>query len=212
MYYTTGIMKTDPYTDSVKSEGKLCRGLRGRHPRSRQSRRPRPPAEEEETLREKIRKWIRRIPLIMALTVFIPIGVVAFLINSGVQTVRSARRVKEHEMALAGIDIKNYRVPLWVNGIREAVEDAYETINSSQRQDYLSLSGDEADGKLAGDEEEAMEQEIMALERKQSHARQPTLAPRAVSVRCHPGPGQPGLEEIPGLDTQGSAQPRGHHR
>ena len=176
VYYTTGITKTDPYTDMSKVKANYVPGyedviLDPINPLS-----PEPPAKKRETLPSRIRKWIRNMPFVMALTFFIPVGIVAFLINSGVQTVRSLRRVRKHELGLAGIDITKYRVPLWINEIRGAVEDAYETINSSQQQDYLSLSSDELDGKLASNEEEAAEQEIMALERKQSHATQPTLA------------------------------------
>jgi hypothetical protein len=81
----------------------------------------------------------------MAMVIFIPFGVVAFLINSGVQSLRSNRRIRLHESGLAGIQPGNYRVPLLITGMREAVEDVYENLNSAQSNEYL----------VAGTEEEA---------------------------------------------------------
>jgi hypothetical protein len=68
---------------------------------------------------------------------FIPIGVVAFLINSTVQSLRSSRRIRLHERGLAGIQPGNCRVPLLITGMREAVEDVYENLNSAQSNQYL---------------------------------------------------------------------------
>ncbi|KAK0613414.1 putative serine esterase-domain-containing protein [Immersiella caudata] len=172
VYYTTGLDKTDPYTDLSKVKVHYVKGYEdvildpinpvSPLPASHHDQ-PKPP------LRATATKWFRRIPLILALTVFIPIGVVAYLVNSAIQTIRSINRVKQHESGLAGIDIKSYRVPLWINEIREAVEDAYEEINSSQNQEYLRLSDSEGEGSDSGEE-------ILALERKQSQPWRPTLA------------------------------------
>lgn len=171
VYYTTGLDKTDPYTDLDKVKVNFVEGyedviLDPLNPVS-----PAPAKEEvKKTLKGSAQKWIQRLPLVLALTVFIPIGVVAFLINAVVQTMRSSKRVKQHESGLAGINVKNYRVNLWINELREAVEDAYENLNSAQRQEYLELSDDEGvDGSDSGEE-------ILALERKQSQPWKPTLA------------------------------------
>lgn len=95
----------------------------------------------------------------MAMMIFIPFGVVAFLINSGVQSLRSNRRIRLHESGLAGIQPGNYRVPLLITGMREAVEDVYENLNSAQSNEYL----------VAGTEEEAAsEPDSPVLERPQS--------------------------------------------
>jgi hypothetical protein len=74
---------------------------------------------------------------------FIPIGVVAFLINSGVQSLRSTRRIRLHEKGLAGIQPGNYRVPLLITGMREAVEDVYGNLNSAQSHEYLVSGAEE---------------------------------------------------------------------
>lgn len=73
----------------------------------------------------------------MAMIFFIPFGVVAFLINSFVQSLRSTRRIRLHEKGLAGIQPGNYRVPLLITRMREAVEDVYENLNSAQSNEYL---------------------------------------------------------------------------
>jgi len=169
VYYTTGLDKTDPYTDLDKVKVNFVKGyedviLDPLNPVGPALATPK----EERSARATATKWVRRIPLILALIVFIPIGVVAYFINSAIQTFRSSKRIKQHESGLAGINVKNYRVNLWINEIREAVEDAYENMNSSQRQEYLRLSDDEGDSDSG--------EEILALERKQSHPWRPTLA------------------------------------
>ena len=169
VYYTTGISKTDPYTHISKVKVNFVKGyedviLDPINPVAG----PAPPPEKEPAT-ASVRKWIRRIPFILALTVFVPVGLVAFFVNSAIQTVRSSKRVRLHEKGLAGIEIGKYRANLWINEIREAVEDAYENLNSSQQQQYLGTSDD--DGAMTDDSDE----EILALERKQSRASQPTL-------------------------------------
>lgn len=189
VHYTTGISKTDPYTDLSRVKLRFLPGwdeviLDPLNPVS-----PAPPPAPED-LPEALRKWIRRLPIIAALTFFIPIGVVAFLVNSAIQTVRSSRRVKLHESGLAGIRVEDFRVNLWINELRGAVEDAYENLNSAQRQAYL----EEDDGEdtspgqgtpaSSGDEDGAEDDDdggrgILALERKQSRQQEggfPTLA------------------------------------
>ena len=77
--------------------------------------------------------------------IFIPLGVVAFLINSGVQSLRSSRRIRLHERGLAGIQPGNYRVPL-ITDMRGAVEDVFENLNSAQSNEYLVPGTEEEDG------------------------------------------------------------------
>jgi hypothetical protein len=146
VYYTTGISKTDPFTnlDNVK-----LNYLKGYEDIILDPAAPvtsRDPEEFDLAFHGRILKsfktTIDRLPLLLALIVFIPIGVVAFLINSGFQSFRSSRRIRLHESGLAGIQTGNYRVPLLITGVREAVEDAYENLNSTQSNEYL-MSGTE---------------------------------------------------------------------
>lgn len=203
VYYTTAIAKTDPYTDMSKVKVNYLPGdwdnviLDPIDPVS-------PPLESTtpEPLKSSIQKWAKRVPLILAVALFIPLGVAAFLVNSAVQTVRSSRRVRLHERGLAGINVQDFRVNLWIKEIREAVEDAYENLNSAQEQAYLvdgsststssergghedgngmsatGHSDDGEDGGASGNESDGGKR-ILALERKMSHAGtggHPTLA------------------------------------
>ncbi|PQE25488.1 lipid particle protein [Rutstroemia sp. NJR-2017a BBW] len=83
-------------------------------------------------------KTFGNLPLILAMVFFIPFGVVAFLVNSAIQSLRSKRRIRLYEQGLAGIQPQNYRVPLLITGMREAVEDVYENLNSAQSNEYLN--------------------------------------------------------------------------
>lgn len=193
VYYTTGITKTDPYKDLTKIRVNYVKGyedvvLDPVHPVEHIP----PHSWKKDTFSEKTRTWLRRVPFVLALAILIPLGIIAFLINSVIQTVRSAKRIALHEKGEAGINIADYRVPVLINEIREAVEDAYEELNSSQRQQYLGLSDDE--GNISDDtavevttsllnEQEikarvrrASDRNILRLERKMSQPGQPTLA------------------------------------
>ncbi len=153
VYYTTGISKTDPFTDLDKVK---IRYLKGYEDVILDPEAPAEPLDPEETdstvygnLIRSSQTTIGRLPLFLAMIFFIPIGVVAFLVNSGVQSLRSNRRIRLHERGLAGIQPGNYRVPLLITGMREAVEDVYENLNSAQSNEYL----------VAGTEEEAAQEE-----------------------------------------------------
>ncbi|EON97033.1 putative lipid particle protein [Phaeoacremonium minimum UCRPA7] len=169
VYYTTGISKTDPYTDMSKIRVNYVKGYEDVILDPVTPVAPLPSTSwAKPTLRESAHKWFRRIPLIFALVVFVPVGVVAFLANSVFQTARSTKRIALHEKGQAGINPADYRgVPLLLTEIREAVEHTYETFNSSQNQEYLGSEDEEEPEASAG---------IVALERKQSHPHQPTLA------------------------------------
>lgn len=121
------------------------------------------PVESDETyygtLIRNSQTTIGRLPFFVAMVLFIPLGVVAFLVNSGVQSMRSNRRIRLHESGMAGIQPGNYRVPLLITGMREAVEDVYENLNSAQSHEYL-VEGTE--------EEAASEPASPVMERPQS--------------------------------------------
>lgn len=175
VYYTAGITKTDPYTDLERVKANYVPGyedviLDPVNPIS-----PRDPKEEPATLasvKDTAVRYIKNAPIAVFLVVFIPIGVSAFLINSVVQNFRSSKRIKLHESGLAGIKLDSYRVPIMIKGLRGAVEDVYENVNSSQDQEYLAGSDSESDE----DDMDEHERQTLKLERKQSHPHWPTLA------------------------------------
>ena len=94
---------------------------------------------------------LMRIPYFALLSVVIPIGSVVFLINSGVQQVRSQKRIRLHEEGKAGIGLGRYRIPLMVENARSAMEGAFENVNARQGQHYLPGTGsnDSRGGKMS---------------------------------------------------------------
>lgn len=173
VFYTTSVSKTDPYADLSKVQCRFVDGyedvvLDPLDPVSFVSSAP-PVSVSATTL-----KWLKHAPFILALAIFFPVITTLLLANSGIQIARSAQRIRLHEKGLAGIDTTAYRVPLWIREMRGAVEDAYETVNSAQDQEYLALSSSEDDDGASGEEEEG--RKILALERTQSNPQQPTLA------------------------------------
>lgn len=148
VYYTTGISSKDPFTDLTKIKINYLEGyddviINGEDPIL-----PADPQDSElptvvSRLAYNSKTMISRLPLVLAMVVFIPIGVVAFLLNSGFQSFRSSRRIRLHEEGKAGIEVSNYRMPLLINGMREVVEDVYENLNSAQGHEYLGMGSEE---------------------------------------------------------------------
>jgi hypothetical protein len=173
VYYTTGIQKTDPFTDMDKVKVNFLKGYEGIILDSKNPVAPRPKVPKPtsiSTISAAALKWVKRIPFMLTVAVFVPIGVVAFLINSVIQTVRSSSRIKLHETGKAGLNIEEYRMSVWIKEIREEVEHAYEALNSSQNQEYLATE-DEEDEDL-----DAEDRRLLRRERRLSIPAQPTLA------------------------------------
>lgn len=71
---------------------------------------------------------VSQAPLFALLGVLIPIGSCIFLVNAGIQSVRSQRRIKLHEQGKSGIGLGSYRVPLMIENARGAMEGAMENL------------------------------------------------------------------------------------
>lgn len=123
---------------------------------------------------------LTRIPIFALLLVLIPIGSIIFLINSGIQSIRSRQRIRLHEEGKAGVGLGGYRIPLMVADVRSAVEGAFENMNAGQGQEYLP----------DGTEEAASPTDLSSGARRSS-----------VSARASSRP------EIPLPDTDGSEKP-----
>lgn len=173
VYYTTGIQKTDPFTDMDRVKVNFLKGYEGVILDPKNPVAPRPKLLKPtsiSTVSAAALKWVKRIPFMLTVAVFVPIGVVAFLINSVIQTARSSSRIKLHETGKAGLKIEEYRMSVWIKEMREEVEHAYEALNSSQNQDYLGTE-DEEDEDL-----DAEDRRLLRRERRMSIPAQPTLA------------------------------------
>lgn len=146
VFYTTGISKVDPFTqlDTIK-----VNYLKGYEPIILDPEHPVGPLDPVECDESFYGRLVRRsqvilgqLPFVVAMVVFIPFGVVAFLINSMVQSLRSSLRIKLYEKGLTAVQPGNYRVPLLITEMREAVEDVYENLNSAQSHEYLATESE----------------------------------------------------------------------
>ncbi|KAG9194226.1 hypothetical protein G6011_04261 [Alternaria panax] len=140
-YYTAGISQTDPFVDPDDIKINYIPGYEdvivdGDHPVS--PKEPEEPPAFAQRLAQGTKTILGRATIVAVLTVFVPIGVSAFLINSAVQTIRSGQRIKLHEEGKSGIDYARYRIPLMINAVRREAEGMYENANHAQSQDYLS--------------------------------------------------------------------------
>ena len=152
-YYTTSISATDPYTDL---DAVSVNYLSGYAPNVIDPADPvhlNPPDSESPFFARLVsnsQSLVTKVPLFALFSVVIPIGAVVFLLNSGVQQVRSQKRIRLHEEGKAGIGLGSYRIPLMVENARSAMEGAFENVNSRQGQQYLPGAGsDEShDGRL----------------------------------------------------------------
>ncbi|TAQ88077.1 Lysophospholipase/Carboxylesterase [Chlorociboria aeruginascens] len=147
VYYTTGISKTDPFTelDSIK-----VNYLKGYEDVLLDPEMPFVPIDDEESISTFYARFLKsnkaiigRLPFLAAMSFLLPVAILVFLVNSGIQSVRSERRIRLHEKGLAGIQPGTYRVPLLLTEMREAVEDVYENLNSAQSNEYLDTETDE---------------------------------------------------------------------
>ncbi|KAL1979768.1 hypothetical protein VTN96DRAFT_5220 [Rasamsonia emersonii] len=172
VFYTTGISKVDPFTDPENTNFNYVKGY---EPvvidRDRYIIPPEEAKEKPSTFTNaghKFFKFVANLPLTIFLFIFVPIGTTLFLLNSVVQNFLSRQRIRLHEEGKTGVLFSNYRVPLIVQDVRGAVEDAFENVNGSQDPGYLSdASGESADKtrrrKSSSSEEKSAEDESTPL-------------------------------------------------
>lgn len=75
---------------------------------------------------------INGLPFAALLTVLIPIGSVVFLVNSGIQSIRSQQRIRLHEQGRAGIVLGTYRIPLLIENAHGTMEGAIANMSAEQ--------------------------------------------------------------------------------
>lgn len=139
-YYTTSISATDPYTnlDAVSINYLPDYAPNIIDPVDPVHLKPpeiQPPFFAR--IASSSQSLLTSVPVFALLSVMIPVGSVVFLINSGIQQVRSQKRIRLHEEGKAGIGLGSYRNPLLVENARSAMEGAFENMNARQGQQYL---------------------------------------------------------------------------
>lgn len=125
-YYTTAISRIDPFVDLRAVQVHYVKGyddviLDPDHPVSALATRAELPKGWKRCVVDG-QAVIGKAPTMVLLGLLLPVGLVAFLINSGIQSVRSSRRIQLHEQGKAGIGIGTYRIPLMIEDVERAVE------------------------------------------------------------------------------------------
>ncbi|KXJ87754.1 putative serine esterase-domain-containing protein [Microdochium bolleyi] len=172
VHFTSGITKTDPYTDMSKVRAHFIPGYEGVILDPKNPVTPLPPKDVTfRSVADDTISYAKQLPIVALLVVLIPIGVAGFLASSVYQTFRSSQRIRLHELGQApGIKTAEYRIPLLIRELRSAAEETYEGLNSASHDPEYLASSDES-------EDDKADNEIIALERKQSHSQAlPTLA------------------------------------
>lgn len=147
VYYTTGISKIDPYVDLEKVKINYVQGyqdiiLDPEEPYILAQPKTRPTLSER--LRDTTSTVLRRVPIFAGLSVILPIAVVVFLVNSGVQTIRSQKRILLHEQDNEESGFQRYRISWMVQDLRAGFENVYEAANSAHQQEYLPEGAEES--------------------------------------------------------------------
>jgi len=146
VYYTTGISKIDPYTNLDKLKlnylpdyGNVILDPDNPYKIIHDDRLP--------TFTERIKGTgvtiIRRTPIYIGLSILLPVAIVVFPINSGIQTLRSQKRILLHEHDNEETGYQRYRVSWMVQDVQAGIEDAFEATNSAQQQEYLPEGSEE---------------------------------------------------------------------
>ncbi|KAM0709681.1 hypothetical protein Q7P35_003721 [Cladosporium inversicolor] len=141
-YFTSGISRVDQFVDPEAIDVNY---LPGQDPEKQVILDPSNPVslrQSPEATRSMISRYtymkqstINNIPFYAALTVLLPIGGAFFLANAGIQSYRSAQRVRQHEEGKSGISIDRYRIPLLESA--QAMQDRLARTISNQGEQYL---------------------------------------------------------------------------
>lgn len=181
-YFTTYITGCDPFVDLAKVDIKY---LKGYEPIILDPEKPVEKYQKTEPLTFYSRllsstsSLLTQLPLYAMLTVLVPVGTIVFLLNSGVQEVRSSQRIRLHEEGKAFPTLKSYRIPLMIENARAAVEGAIEEAAGQEAPECLSedsTSLEQANGQSAAYSKNKRENPTLARRKSLSASHFPTLA------------------------------------
>lgn len=146
VHYTTGISRIDPYTDLEKVKLNYISGygdvvLDPQEPYQLVAPKQLPVFSER--FRHSSQKLISKIPLMLGMSILVPVFVVLYLGAAGVQTFRSRKRILMHEQDTTE-NGQRYRGISWmVHNVRAGIEDVFEVTNSAHQQEYLPDGAEE---------------------------------------------------------------------
>lgn len=131
-----------------------------------------------ETISSTARSVATKAPLYVGLSLLAPIGVVAFLANSGYQSYQSAARIKLHEEGKSGIEKGTYQLPLIIEKAKQKADEVFEKVNEAQGEEFLEPADKKSVSKSddSSDQEEDSMDELAATT-SHDHAHAQTSAP-----------------------------------
>ncbi|BDD57091.1 hypothetical protein MPDQ_000486 [Monascus purpureus] len=141
VFYTTCISATDPFQDLGNSEMEL-NYVKGYEPVVIDPDvYTLPPTDREHasfalSTKARLTRAISNLPFLLTISFVVPIAMTLFLLNSVVQNFLSRRRIRLHEEGKTGVLFGDYRVPLIIQDMRNAVEDAFQDVNPGQDLNY----------------------------------------------------------------------------
>ena len=144
-YYTTAITDTDPFTDLDSLNISYLDSY------SPNIIDPKVPVSSKTTqdfqpilarLSSSGQAFLSSLPFYTLLTLLIPVATVVWTVNSGIQSVRSNKRIQLHEQ---GKGLESYRKSFFSSeNARSAVGGAFRSANARQGQQYLPQASEES--------------------------------------------------------------------
>lgn len=140
VFYTTYISALDPFKDLESLNINYVKGYKSviidpdTHTLPSEHT---PPIPLLSRVRQRCAKILTKLPLWLFLAFGLPLFLTLYLTNSVIQTCRSRKRIRLHE---EGNLFGGYRVPLVVQNMQHAVEDAFENVNARQDPEYVAES------------------------------------------------------------------------
>lgn len=134
-YYTACISRVDPFVDLDAIDVHYQPGQEDDKQVILDPSSPVTPRQSPEATRSLFQRTLNDLPFYAAITVLLPIGATFFFLNSGLQTYRSAQRVRQHEEGASGFSVGRYRIPL-LESAQAAQDSVYQTL-SQQNEQFL---------------------------------------------------------------------------
>jgi len=146
VYYTTSISKQDPFTDLSRLSLTYLKGYEDviLDPEAPMYFPEDPDVAYPVRLARKTQDIAMRLPFLIAMVSYLPIGIMTVIINSSIHALSSSRRIRQYEQGLTDIQPSYYRVPLLITSLQGAVGDVYQNVNSAQSHEYLDVEDEEA--------------------------------------------------------------------
>ncbi|KAJ5694780.1 hypothetical protein N7455_002316 [Penicillium solitum] len=146
LFYTSGLSKVDPFQDLEDVNINYVQGYEDviidpdLHVLPPVQRGPETAARRFWKKLKSVTLWV---PLSLLIIVLAPLASALFLINAGIQTCRSSKRIRMHEVGENGERFGRYRVPVLIQDVQHVVEQAFDNVTAIQKPAYLSNSDTE---------------------------------------------------------------------